>query len=147
MGTNPNPPTAMAYSQDLVNSCHRHLEAANHLNAPDERPVRADVAGYLYGIAAECALKEIMRQSGILPLATAERRDDPYYAHFPELKTLLRDRLQGRRAGDLRKYAEDGRLMAEWDTSMRYAPGKEITRHVARWKEQAEALRQAMENG
>lgn len=137
----------MAYSKDLANSCRRHLEAANHLDTPAPGPARSDVAGYLYGIAAECALKEIMRASGMRPLEVEDRREDPFYAHFPELKTLLRDRAHGRRAGELRKYAEDGQLMNEWDTSMRYAPGKEILpRHVARWKQQAEALRQAMEN-
>ncbi len=110
--------------------------------------MRPDVAGYLYGLAAECALKQIMRYSGLRPLPLEQRRDDPFYAHFPELKTLLRDHSHGRRAGDLRKYAEDGQLMNEWDTSMRYAPGNEILpRHVARWKQQAEALRQAMEAG
>ncbi len=60
---------------------------------------------------------------------------------------MLRDCVHGRRAGELRKYTEDGQLMNEWDTSMRYAPAKEILpRHVTRWKEQAEALKQAMEN-
>ncbi len=137
----------MAYSLDLANSCRRHLEAANHLNTPALRPPRADVAGYLYGIAAECALKEIMRTSGMRPLAPEDRRDDPFFAHFPELKTMLRDCVHGRRAGELRKYAEDGQLMNEWDTRMRYAPARDILpRHVTRWKEQAEALKQAMEN-
>ncbi|WP_437528564.1 hypothetical protein WME79_45875 [Sorangium sp. So ce726] len=136
----------MPYSLDLPNSCRRHLEAANLLNRPEPRSARPDVAGYLYGIAAECALKEMMRDSGMRQLPPNQRRDDPFYAHFPELKTLLRDCARGRRSGELRKYAEDGQLMQDWDTTMRYAPGKEILpRHVERWREQAERLRQAME--
>jgi len=136
----------MAYSLDLASSCRRHLEAANHLNTPEAKPKRPDVAGYLYGIAAECALKQLMLDSGMRPLPEEKRRDDPFFAHFPELKTLLRDCVHGRRAGELRRFAEDGQLMNEWDTRMRYAPGKEILpRNVARWKEHAEQLKQAME--
>ncbi|MCF7979349.1 MAG: hypothetical protein K9L82_15320 [Chromatiaceae bacterium] len=32
-------------------------------------PLLAQVAGYLYGIAAECALKAIMREAGLQPLS------------------------------------------------------------------------------
>lgn len=135
----------MAYSLDLRNSSLRHFYAAEHLNTPNTMSTKP-VAGYLYGIAAECALKEIMRDSGMRPLAPERRRDDPFYAHFPDLKTLLRDCVQGRRAGELRRYAEDGQLMNEWDTAMRYAPGKDIRpQNIDRWREHAERLRQAMD--
>src|SRR5580700_6528856 len=101
----------MAYSQDLRNAADRHFNAAERLNDAATRPPRRDVAGYLYGVAGECALKQIMRESLIRPLPPEQRRDDPYYAHFPVLKTLLRDRISGRRAGDLRTFAEDDGLM------------------------------------
>src|SRR5262249_23512960 len=122
--------------------------AAERLN-DDAGPVhqqRRDVAGYLYGVAAECALKQIMRESGIRPMSPAERRDDPYYAHFPVLKTMLLDRLCGRRSSDLRKVGEDSRLMNEWDTDMRYAPAADIKAHlVERWRVDAHRLVNAME--
>ena len=138
----------MAYSLDLRNSAERHFRAAEKLNDPAHRPATPDVAGYLYGVAAECALKQIMRESGIRPLPAEERRDDPYFAHFPTLKTMLRDNIHGRRAGELRRFAEDDALMSEWDTAMRYAPGKEITeRRVGRWREHAQRLVHAMEGG
>jgi hypothetical protein len=72
--------TFMAYKMNLVDAAHRHMEAANCLHdcAPPCR--RRDVAGYLYGIAAECALKEIMRQSH--NWRKLERDDGPFYAHF-----------------------------------------------------------------
>ena len=134
----------MPYSLDLAASARRHFGAAEHLNDAEARPLRRDVAGYLYGIAGECALKQIMRESGIRPIA--DRRSDPFYAHFPELKTLLRDCIQGRHAGVLRQFAEDDGLMNEWDTDMRYAPGKQIqTRFVVRWREHAHKLVHAME--
>ena len=139
----------MAYSQNLAASARRHLAAADQLDDQGAQPAqrRRDVAGYLYGVAGECALKHIMRQSGIHPRPAAERRDDPFYAHFPVLKTMLRDRIQGRRAGQLRQFAEDDGLMNEWDTNMRYAPGKDILpAWVDRWRQHAHELVNAMED-
>jgi hypothetical protein len=136
----------MAYSEALAASARRHLAAADQLD--DANPPRRcrDVAGYLYGVAAECALKQIMRESAIRPLPEAQRRDDPYYAHFPELKTLLLDAVSGRRAGDLRKFAESTRLMGDWSIKMRYAPAKEVlSRFVDLWRGQAHELVDAME--
>jgi hypothetical protein len=75
------------------------------------------------------------------PLPSNERRDDPYYAHFPILKTLLRDSAKGRRAGELRRVADNGRLFQHWDTDMRYAPTSDIQGEwVADWKKDAEEL-------
>lgn len=138
----------MAYSRDFRDSARRHLLAADRLEDPEALPAhrRPEVAGYLYGIAAECALKEMMRRSGLWPLSSDQRRDDPFYAHFPVLKTLLRDSVRGRRGGELRALAEDQSLMQEWDTTMRYAPAKDIRSDwVARWKRDAHRLTRAME--
>jgi hypothetical protein len=136
----------MAYSQDLRNAAQRHFHAAERLNDPDARPSTLAVAGYLYGVAGECALKQIMRESGMRPLPPEQRRDDPYYAHFPVLKTILRDTVVGRRAGELRAFAEDPGLMNEWDTDMRYAPGRDIPAdRVERWRGHAHKLVNAME--
>jgi hypothetical protein len=130
----------MAYRRDFAASARRHLRAAELLDTG-----RRDVAGYLFGIAAECALKEMMRDSGMRPLEQSQRRDDPFYAHFEALKTLLRDRIQGRRAGELRRYAEDSSFMQNWDTDMRYAPSSDIVHAwVDRWREQARLIVGAM---
>ena len=44
--------------------CTPHLAAADQLDDQGAQPAqrRRDVAGYLYGVAGECALKHIMRQ-------------------------------------------------------------------------------------
>lgn len=103
------------------------------------------IAGYLFGIAAECAMKEIMRDSGMRPLPAAQRRDDPFYAHLPQLKTMLRTAAQGRRAGELRRWSEDNSFMREWDTDMRYAPAKDIERaDIDRWRSHATIVLAAM---
>jgi hypothetical protein len=131
----------MAYSQDYAASARRHLGAADHLDKTDRR----DVAGYLYGVAAECALKEMMRQSGIRPLPRERKREDPFYAHFAAIKSLLLDQLQGRRSGELRRFAEDPKFMQEWDTDMRYAPGRDVkAAWVDRWKKQAKQIVQLL---
>jgi HEPN domain-containing protein len=119
------------YARDMRKTAYRHLEAAEHLyNSTGRR----DVAGYLFGIAAECALKQIMLDSGMRPLAADKRRDDPFYAHFEDLKTLLRDTSEGRRSGELIALATDNSFMQNWDVSMRYSHGKDIDpRWIEKW--------------
>jgi hypothetical protein len=133
------------YSIDFAKSARRHLVTAILLHEEQHQVKHGHVAGYLLGIAAECGVKEIMRDSGMRPLPPEERREDPFYAHFPELKTMLRNSAQGRRAGELRRWSEDANFMREWDTDMRYAPGKDIERDdVKRWRNDAELVLIAM---
>ncbi|MGH7057908.1 MAG: hypothetical protein ACREFZ_08500 [Acetobacteraceae bacterium] len=84
------------------------------------------MAGYLSGLSGELAVKAIMHDSGMLPLAADRRGDDPFYAHFPELKSRLLDTVRGRRSGELRKIAEAPALFQNWDIRMRYAPTADI---------------------
>jgi hypothetical protein len=134
----------MAYGKDLSGAARRHFAAANHLHEShktNHNPGYCAIAGYLFGLAGEMALKELMRASGMLPGTSAPQKDDPFYAHFPTIKTLLRDNAQGRRAGKLLKYANDNRLFENWNTAMRYAPSNEVhERWVSKWIEQAKLL-------
>ncbi|HXH43808.1 MAG TPA: hypothetical protein VNK51_08180 [Bradyrhizobium sp.] len=123
-------------------AAHRHLAAAEVLFGEN----RKDVAGYLYGIAAECALKHLMNLSGMRPLPDHKRRDDPFFAHFEELKTLLRNSASGRRSGELRKYAERSSFMQQWDVTMRYSHGRDIRPEwVDRWRSDAKDVVGAMD--
>lgn len=84
----------VAYRQDFVNAARRHFRAATELHAvtaAGSQPGCSAVAGYLFGLSGELAVKAMMRDSGMVPLASVSRRDDPYYAHFPELKERLKD--------------------------------------------------------
>ncbi len=75
------------------------------------------------------------------PLPKDERREDPFYAHFPELKTLLRDLQLGRRGTTLMRFINDPNFMSQWDTCMRYCKGDDIDRNwVERWRNQAEDI-------
>ncbi len=89
---------AQSYARDLARSARRHLQAAEHLL---DETHRKDVAGYLYGIAAECAMKQMMINSGMRELVVEKRNEDPFYAHFEELKTLVCDQAYGRLAGGI----------------------------------------------
>ncbi len=103
------------------------------------------VAGYLFGIAGELAVKQLMRDSGMRPLPDEDRRDDPFFAHFPDLKRMLA-MATGRRSGELRTVSENPRLFQHWDTSMRYSDGRDILpAWVGEWKASAEELIARME--
>jgi hypothetical protein len=138
----------MAYSQDVEKAARRHLRAALVLYeqvGPGDQPGCNAVAGYLFGIAGELAVNQLMRNCGINPLPERQRRDDPFYAHFPVLKTMLAT-VPGRRAGELRQLSEDPRLFQNWDTTMRYAPTTEINAAlVSAWKGSAEELLNRMD--
>lgn len=138
----------MAYSQDMRVAAHRHLRSAKILYGQagrGDQPGCRAVAGYLFGLAAELAIKKLMFDSGMRPLADTDHRDDPFFAHFPRLKTML-GMAVGRRSGELRQLSEDPRLFQNWDTDMRYAPTKEIDpRWVETWKVAAEQLIERME--
>ena len=138
----------MAYTQNMRLAAHRHLKSGQVLHAetrPGLRPGCLAVAGYLFGLAGELAVKEIMRNSGIQPLPSGERRDDPFYAHFPVLKSML-STATGRRSQELRKLSENPALFQNWDTDMRYAPTTEINEaQVNAWKVSAEKLIDQME--
>jgi hypothetical protein len=124
----------MTYAPDMPAAARRHLQAAHILFNTGTRP---DVSGYLYGIAAECAVKAMMLDAGMRPVgSTGSRRDDPFYAHFPELRTMLRDAQLPRTP--LRRFIEDDRFMSHWDTDIRYCKGTDIqVRWIAAWRRHA----------
>jgi hypothetical protein len=128
----------MAYTTNLADAARRHLEAADCLHDCEPPCRRRDIAGYLYGLAAECALKEIMRRS--------HHWREPERLHFPELKSALLETLRGRHAGVLRTLAEDTGFMNEWDIAMRYAPRADIPdRLVGTWRAHARKVLSIME--
>jgi hypothetical protein len=139
----------VAYSMDLKKSARRHFRSASILfesTEPGSQPGSRAVSGYLYGISGELAVKELMRSYGMRPLPPESRRDDPFYAHFPGLKTLIRDHARGRLAGDLQRIANDQKLFHHWSTDMRYAPAEDVeSAWIADWKESADSLIQTME--
>lgn len=125
----------MDYGTDYANAARRHLGAAELLDR-DFPKGRRDVAGYLYGIAAECALKEMMRRSG-MPLD----RESGFYLHFPDLKGAILNDAKGRGNAQLSRYANDGGLMREWNVKMRYAHSSEVlSKCIDEWATQAKGL-------
>lgn len=137
----------MGYSTNMQEAAHRHMDAAEELQAltaPGRQPRCGAVAGYLYGLAGEMAIKQLLHSSTIRK--KKDRKDDPYYAHFPKLRDLVMDRVSGRKAAQLNKLVNNPRLFQFWDVGMRYAPTAEITAERIRlWRRQARQLMDAME--
>lgn len=124
----------MGFAIDMTAAARRHLQAADQLAGGHRR----DVAGYLYGIAAECAIKAMMLEAGMRPLADTRTPNDPFFAHFPDLRSILRDTLKGRRGIPLIRFIQDDRFLNHWATRMRYSHGKDIAeRWISDWATQA----------
>lgn len=118
----------MAFTVNMPEAAKRNLEAAETL----AKSARRDVAGYLYGIAAECALKAMVAETALL------RRDDIFYAHFPELRTLLRDAVKGRSMKRISAFVDNDSFLNNWNVRMRYAAAPQILDHwVSEWAQQA----------
>lgn len=119
----------MPFTIDMPGSARRHLEAAEAL--PE---VRFDIAGYLYGLAAECAVKAMLLELGLRPRTQDQCREDPFYQHFPALLISSRDAASGRRSGSLNRVLSRSDFMAGWSIEMRYAATGEISvASVKRW--------------
>ncbi|MDL5598903.1 hypothetical protein QS468_39775 [Bacillus subtilis] len=131
----------MSYDQNPSGSARRHLTAARELHAitdSGKQPGCNAVAGYLFGLAGELAVKAIMLDSGMRPSRTP---GDAFFQHFPAIKAVLKDQIHGRRAGELRQIAEDNALFDTWHTNMRYSSTNNINPvKVIAWKSSAEQL-------
>ena len=89
-------------------------------------------------------MKQILRLS--TNWRAPERDDAAFWAHFPELKALVRDSAQGRYASVLRKLCENAGFMNQWHVKMRYGPRKDIPDGlVEKWRAHAAEAIAAME--
>ena len=125
----------MTYQLDLSASAIRHYRDGEKLLAAKS----AQHAGYHFGFAAECAIKSFLHQH-TFP-RHEEHHTDPFWAHFPELRTLLiRDR-RGRLPQKLYDAIAHGAFMQHWDTDIRYASDHSVDEPRARkWREQADQI-------
>lgn len=122
----------MAYDHDLSAAADRHYQDGCKLLDH----ARLDNAGYHFGLAAECAIKQALTDRGITT-------DDPaFWEHFPAIKASAVQALRGRSAASVRKLLERDNFMQRWDIRMRYAATGAVERAwVERWRDQAnEAL-------
>lgn len=125
----------MAYRLDFGASARRHWLDGKQLLAAR----RAQAAGYHFGFAAECAVKSILYKHNI-PQG-ADRREDPYWAHFPELRTILLRDGKGRLPQKLYDVIAKASFMQEWDTDIRYAMDGSISEERAsKWRDQADEV-------
>jgi hypothetical protein len=125
----------MAYQIDLSAAAKRHWFDAETLLTSK----RAQSAGYHYGYAVECALKSVLYRHNIP--RQADRRNDPYWAHFPELRTLLIRDGKGRLPQRIYNLIAQGAFMQYWDTDIRYAIDRAVDEQQAnRWRKEADKI-------
>ena len=85
--------------------------------------------------------KEIEREYGV---TMPKHGDDPYYAHFPKLRALLSDAMQGRGAAVLEPFSKNG-FLADWEIVVRYTKTSELVGTTAldkrydRWQHDAQS--------
>jgi hypothetical protein len=93
---------------------------------------RFDNAGYHFGFAAECAVKQRLLECGV------QQGDDSVWKHWPSLRPLALLAIHSRSAADLRRVLRAPNFMAEWDVTMRYASNAAVDETRAqRWKDDA----------
>jgi hypothetical protein len=134
----------MAYGQDFAKSARRHLRAGDEMVAVQPRgaqPGCRAVAGYLFGLSGELAVKAMMWDSGMKRLEASSQKNDPYYAHFPKLRKLLMNQISGRRSRELKEIVGAPALFENWDVAMRYAPPADVKDSwVEAWQKDAKKL-------
>lgn len=118
----------MAYVTDMRAAGRRHY--ADGVKLFEDR--RFDNAGYHFGFAAECAVKQRLLDCGV------QHEDDAVWKHWPSLRALALLAIRSRSAADLRRVLIAPNFMAEWDVTMRYAGNAAIDEPRAkRWKDHA----------
>lgn len=123
------------FTPNMTKAAHRNWEAAER-NRNAAAPDRT-TAGYLYGIAAECAVKALFRDISW----TTDSKDGPVYAHFPQLKAKLRDAISGRGASQLARFT-DQHFMEGWAIDIRYSDGtRPDNATLKKWRSDAEVAR------
>lgn len=118
----------MAYVTNMRAAGQRHY--ADGIKLFDDR--RFDNAGYHFGFAAECAVKQRLLECGVA------QEDDAVWKHWPSLRTLALLAIASRSAADLRRVLAPANYMAQWDVTMRYAGNAAVDEPPARrWKDHA----------
>jgi hypothetical protein len=120
----------MAYVKDMGEAANRHYVDGKTLQDKN----RHDGAGYHYGFAAECAIKQLLIKFGVA------HDDSAIWAHFPALRELAMGAIQSRRASPAYNLLNQASFMQEWNTDMRYAKNASITfERAAKWRADADS--------
>lgn len=118
----------MAYTPDMKAAARRFAQAAARL----DDDAHFAVAAYLFGLAAECALKFVAAQ------LAGGRSDDIQRAHLPALRTALRQLQFGRTGAGLRRLVESDDFMNQWAIEIRYARKEDLhAKPIAKWRQNA----------
>lgn len=131
----------MAYNTDMAQAARRNWAAAEKLyedpHAAGAKPGNLAVAGYLYGLAGEMALKKLIADSQVLAHQELERGLDPMWLHFPDLVRAISVALAGRRAHGLSTILSRP-IFSTWAIKMRYGRTSDVQIHwINTWRDNA----------
>lgn len=118
-------------TDNYAHGARRNYLAGGHLDDNAHR----EVAGYLFGVAAECAIKTILIRAGI-PVGDRYA----YRVHLPDLARRIRTVASGRA---MRAFSKDpGRYrFGSWTIDHRYAEDGSITAaQINEWRDDAHEL-------
>ena len=120
----------MGYVKDMGEAANRHYCDGKTL----QNIQRHDGAGYHFGFAAECAIKQLLIKLGV-------RQDDAaIWGHFPEMRELAMVAIQSGQSRPLYNLLNQANFMQEWDTDMRYAKNASVTPDRAeKWRKNADS--------
>jgi hypothetical protein len=133
---------------NLAKAAMRHRRCAENLAGNGE----GAEAGYLIGLAAECALKHYLQEIGfpLVRRVRARRRNrrasqgpDPLYLHFPELTAELLAQGQGIVTGRILARLRNPSWLQGWRVRMRYEHQVSSPATIAvyhRWHAQTDSL-------
>lgn len=119
----------MAYEKNMKAAALRHYKDGRRLL--DAKCF--DNAGYHFGFAAECAIKQKLLDCGV------RADDDSIWAHWPKLRLAAMMAISGRSAEPIRRLLEVASYMQGWDTDMRYAINGSVDERLAeKWRGEAD---------
>lgn len=120
----------MAYVKDMGEAANRHYCDGKTLQTSQ----RYDSAGYHYGFAAECAIKQQLINLGVA------HDDAAIWGHFPKMRELAMEAIKSRRGSPTFNLLNQASFMQEWDTDMRYAKNASVTSDQAeKWRKNADS--------
>lgn len=128
---------------DMGSAAARHYRCAVSLSEMKE----AAEACYLVGLAAECAIKYHLVQTGFSFKAKKGREKsrlpDPIFLHFPDLPQQVLAQADGIVSGKVLSKMSDKNLLNGWSVKMRYAKqlsDKTMMKKFEVWKMQTVSL-------
>ena len=109
-------------STDYLDAAKRHMADAESL-----KPNSWANADHLFGVAAECALKQLMTSLGMEVHPDGNPKDPGHTIHMPHIWSAFQSFAQGRLAARYLRPLSTQNTFSSWAIEQRYAHRSDIT--------------------